>query len=134
MVQKIAERYFVFKSIEGNYQTVNINEIWDDIYSYVSKTSYYTDYGQDFIHASILKNGHNRTYLEVGFLFSDYIKPHKDIVTKEIRGGSFNVIKQRGKYREEGINKELFYYRKHLNSLDETASDCLSSEIFVLLD
>ncbi len=134
MIKKIAERYFLFKCVQGNYNTVDTNKIWDDIYSYVSKNPSYTDYGENLTHISILHDSNNSSYLEVGFLFSDYIKPNNDIITKEIKGGHFDVIKQRGMYRDNGVDKKLFHYRKHLNSVEETLSDFLSSEIYILLD
>lgn len=134
MVKKITEKYFLFKSIAGDYHSTDMNEIWDDIYDYISKTPYCDDYGEELIHISISHNGNVSPYLEVGFLFPEYIEPTEGIQTKEIKGGNYNVIKEKGICPVNGNSKERFHYRKHLDVFDETPLDCLNSEIYILLD
>lgn len=132
MKKKIAEQYFLFKCVEGNYNTIDMNAIWDDIYNYISRNKLYTDYEEDLAHISILHNHTSKPYLEIGFLISDYMKPNNDITIREIKGGHFEVIEQKGVYKEKDIDTNLVHYRKHLNSVDETLPDYLNSEIYIL--
>ena len=133
MIKKIAERYFLFKCIKGSYQTIDMNEIWDDIYCYISKSKLYTNHEEDLAHISVLYDNNSISYLNIGFLLSDYIRPGNGITVKKIQAGYFDVTKQSGIYKDNDINKASLHYRKHLNSTEETLPNFLCSEIYTLL-
>lgn len=129
----MTEKYFLFKCIKGDYYTVDLNKVWDDIYDYLHKKISYIDYDEDLVHISIPYKKDNISYLEVGFLLSNYIKPDKHIRAKEIEGGFFTILQETGGYRECLLTNMSTYYRKHLNSTDEVSTTSIKSEVYVLL-
>ena len=133
MIEEIGEKYFIYKRIEGDYCSVNLNIIWDDLYDYLINSPYYTDYWASLPHVSILRKKNRAFYLEAGFLLAEYVKSANDIKVKKIPKGRYEIIKQTGSYTEFPSKEKKFYYREHLNRLEEVQSAFLESDVYTLI-